>query len=357
MLSYALAIAVALSSLVLFLTAFVMSDIHRKDDFLWSGVGLLYALILWFCARNITGTVLLGQVAASILLISFCWQTLKLRKAIANPERASEISNFSVLQATMGLLNRKKSQPQAVTTPPENEAIEKVEESKKISVPNTTSKDTASSVEAEIKTNQPEVIEETKSDAKIDENTENTTVETTDKSSIETPTETTETEVEPIADIVVENQESETIAENKPQESVTVDNTIPETPQQPETIEEVKPETTPVETTPESNPENQENSAKDIVPETPEVTNEPSIVETSPKIEDTPTTNNPETPTEKAENQPSPLDSLETVEVAEVLEADPENISRETTSDRNNIIEVKTTEIEPNIKNKDSEEP
>ncbi|MEM7761539.1 MAG: Ycf66 family protein, partial [Cyanobacteria bacterium P01_A01_bin.40] len=54
MLSYALAIAIAISSLGLFLTAFLMSDLHRQDDFLWSGVGLFYALVLWYCAQNIT---------------------------------------------------------------------------------------------------------------------------------------------------------------------------------------------------------------------------------------------------------------------------------------------------------------
>lgn len=90
MLSYALAIAVAISSLVLFLTAFLMSGIHRKDDFLWGAVGLFYALVLWYCARNITGAVLLGQAAATVLLVSYSWQTIKLRQAmqrvIASPK-------------------------------------------------------------------------------------------------------------------------------------------------------------------------------------------------------------------------------------------------------------------------------
>ena len=137
MLSYALAIAVAISSFGLFLTAFLMSDIHRKDDFLWSAVGLFYALILWFCARNITGAVLLGQASASLLLISFIWQTLKLRKAVANPEQAVAISNFSVLRAVNGLLDRKKKQPQVTPTSSVNDA-EVVTESE-IAIPQTTS--------------------------------------------------------------------------------------------------------------------------------------------------------------------------------------------------------------------------
>ena len=141
MLSYALAIAVALSSFVLFLTAFFMSDIHRKDDFLWSAMGLFYALVLWFCARNITGAVLLGQASAAVLLISFTWQTLKLRKAVANPEKAIAINNFSVLQAINGFLSRgKKNKPQvtATTTPSVKEAPDVVTESE-IAIPQTTS--------------------------------------------------------------------------------------------------------------------------------------------------------------------------------------------------------------------------
>ena len=116
MLSYALAIAVGLSSLILFSTAFLMSDIHRQDDFFWSGVGLFYALVLWFCATRITGGLLLGQTAAVALLISYNWQTLKLRKAIANPEKAEELNNFSILAAINRLFTRGKSKPQPTIT-------------------------------------------------------------------------------------------------------------------------------------------------------------------------------------------------------------------------------------------------
>ena len=130
MLAHVLAIAVALSSIVLFLTAFSMSDIHKRDDFLWSGVGLFYALVLWFCASRITGSLLLGQVAAVALVISFNWQNLKLRKAvqrghggdhhekmhqdeIANPEEAAETGGFSVTEMISGFFNRSgESNPQ-----------------------------------------------------------------------------------------------------------------------------------------------------------------------------------------------------------------------------------------------------
>ena len=118
MLPYALAIIVGLSSSVLFLTAFFLRDIHRQDDFFWSGVGLFYALVLWFCATSITGAVLLGQLAVVALLTAYFWQVIKLRKAIANPEKQSNLDSFSVVGFVKNLF--KRSSP----------AVSPVEESK-----------------------------------------------------------------------------------------------------------------------------------------------------------------------------------------------------------------------------------
>ncbi|MGF1539729.1 MAG: Ycf66 family protein [Pleurocapsa sp.] len=140
MLSYALAIAVGLSSLILFSTAFLMSDIHRQDDFFWSGVGLFYALVLWFCATRITGSLLLGQTAAVALLISYHWQTLKLRKAIAHPEQAEELNKFSVLAAINGLFARGASKPQAKL----EKSVQPTVIDEKITIPETPSTDVQS---------------------------------------------------------------------------------------------------------------------------------------------------------------------------------------------------------------------
>ena len=116
MLPYALAIAVGLSSLVLFLTAFLMPKIHRQDDFLWSGVGLFYALVLWFCAAKISGAVLLGQLAAVALLSSYTWQVIILRKAIANPEEHNIAESFSITGFLGGFLNRSPKSPSSETS-------------------------------------------------------------------------------------------------------------------------------------------------------------------------------------------------------------------------------------------------
>jgi hypothetical protein len=122
MLAYLLAIAVGLGSFALYVAAFFFPEIHRKDDFLWSGVGLFYALVLWVCAGRITGGVLLGQVAGISLLGWFVWETVVLRRAIARPEERTEaLQNFSVTEAISNQLGkissigRKKPKPQVKT--------------------------------------------------------------------------------------------------------------------------------------------------------------------------------------------------------------------------------------------------
>lgn len=97
MLAYILAIAIALPSLSLYLSAFFLPELHRQDDFLWSGVGLFYALVLWLCAPLLTGGILLGQAAAVTLIVSFGWQTVRLRRALTRPEDQTDLTGFSVL--------------------------------------------------------------------------------------------------------------------------------------------------------------------------------------------------------------------------------------------------------------------
>jgi hypothetical protein len=102
MLAFILAIAVALASVIFFLSAFFAPKLHRQDDFFWSGVGFFYALVLWVCARRLTGGVLLGQLAAVTLILGFAWQTLRLRGAIANGETTLEVPSFSLLDWLRG---------------------------------------------------------------------------------------------------------------------------------------------------------------------------------------------------------------------------------------------------------------
>jgi len=125
MLPYVLAIAIGVSSLTFYFTAFFKPEVHRQDDFLWSGVGLFYALVLWVCAPRITGAILLGQTASVLLLLWYGWQTLKLRRAIANPELAAEIESFSLLEWIQNRFDNLFSKPQLpVTTPPVSENVD-----------------------------------------------------------------------------------------------------------------------------------------------------------------------------------------------------------------------------------------
>lgn len=80
MLSYILATIIGLGSVAFYMAAFVFPEVYRKGDFIWSGVGFFYALVLWFCAGQIGGAVLLGQTASVALVAWLGWQTLKLRR-------------------------------------------------------------------------------------------------------------------------------------------------------------------------------------------------------------------------------------------------------------------------------------
>ena len=91
MLAYVLALAVGLGSLAIYMAAFVFPEIHRKSDFIWSGLGLFYALVLWVCAGRITGGVLLGELAGVTLLGWSVTQTLQLRRELTPQQQQTEL--------------------------------------------------------------------------------------------------------------------------------------------------------------------------------------------------------------------------------------------------------------------------
>jgi hypothetical protein len=92
MLTYLLAIVVALGSFTLYMAAFFFPELHRKYDLIWSGVAMFYALVLWVCAGRITGGLLLGQMAAAALIGWFGWQTLALRWEQTPIEQRTQVS-------------------------------------------------------------------------------------------------------------------------------------------------------------------------------------------------------------------------------------------------------------------------
>lgn len=94
MLTYLLALTVALGSFGLYMSAFFYPEIYRKGDLTLSGVGLFYALVLWICADRITGGVLLGQIASVSLIGWFGYQSLTSRLGYT-PSTAELQSKFS----------------------------------------------------------------------------------------------------------------------------------------------------------------------------------------------------------------------------------------------------------------------
>ncbi|WP_242541173.1 Ycf66 family protein [Phormidium pseudopriestleyi] len=131
MLPYILALAVAVGSFAIYMAAFFFPEVHRKGDLVWSGVGLFYALVLWFCAGRISGAVLLGQMASVGLLGWFGWQALTLRRQTTPLAEQTPVSGEQIDRLTGGLTGmfKPKSAPKPQTIPqPVPQMAVKVEE-------------------------------------------------------------------------------------------------------------------------------------------------------------------------------------------------------------------------------------
>ncbi|ANV83382.1 hypothetical protein AWQ21_02695 [Picosynechococcus sp. PCC 7003] len=138
MLAQILAIAVALGSGLLFLTAFIFPKLHRQDDFFWSTVGLFYALVLWVCAGQMAGAILLGQLASVILLSWFAWETLRLRQAIADPSKIPNLDKVSLV----GYVKDRFKKPKAASVPATKKTQKASPDSSKTTAPETETPET-----------------------------------------------------------------------------------------------------------------------------------------------------------------------------------------------------------------------
>jgi hypothetical protein len=118
MLAYLLAILVGIGSLTLYMSAFFFPEVHRRGDFIWSGIGLFYALILWLCAGRITGAVLLGETAGVSLLLWFGWQTLLLRRDLTPVLEKTPVNSTQIAEKTSkfsGIFPKSAKQKKNVT--------------------------------------------------------------------------------------------------------------------------------------------------------------------------------------------------------------------------------------------------
>jgi Ycf66 protein N-terminus len=123
MLAYILAVLVGTSSVGLYLWAFFFPEIHRKQDFIWSGVGLFYALFLWLYARQVTGGILVGQTTSVALLGWFGWETFKLRRQLVPIEKSRNTEPNSTNRqqpsdALRAVPEATKSSKKPITSPP-----------------------------------------------------------------------------------------------------------------------------------------------------------------------------------------------------------------------------------------------
>ncbi|NJM58476.1 MAG: hypothetical protein HC857_15095, partial [Synechococcales cyanobacterium RU_4_20] len=99
MLPYLLAFVVAVAGLALYATAFFFPNLYRKHDLIWSGVALFYGLVLWFCAKRLTGAVLLGQTASVALIGWLGFQAFQFRwSQLPSNEQASIADGSTVKQ-------------------------------------------------------------------------------------------------------------------------------------------------------------------------------------------------------------------------------------------------------------------
>ena len=118
MLTYLLAFIVGLGSLGLYATTFLLPEVSRKNDLIWSGVGLFYALVLWVCAGRITGGVLLGQLASVSLIGWFGWQTMEGRwNTTPENERVNADKVAGVRDRISGLASKVQTLSASVATP------------------------------------------------------------------------------------------------------------------------------------------------------------------------------------------------------------------------------------------------
>lgn len=94
MLTFLLVWTVALGSLTILGAGMVFPELSRKNDLIWVGVGLFYALVLWVNTGNIGGGLLLGQTAGISMMIWLGWQTLTQRRELTAPDKKTPVPDW-----------------------------------------------------------------------------------------------------------------------------------------------------------------------------------------------------------------------------------------------------------------------
>jgi Ycf66 protein N-terminus len=127
MLAYFLSVLVGTGSVGLYFAAFLFPEIYRKQDFIWSGLGLFYALVLWVEAGQLSGGLLVGQTASVVLLLWFGWQNIGLRRQLSTINPASPLlvnKSSSSLPVVDSLPKEAESLGEALSSEPAQPWIE-----------------------------------------------------------------------------------------------------------------------------------------------------------------------------------------------------------------------------------------
>jgi Ycf66 protein N-terminus len=98
MLTYLLAAIVAIASLGLYALTFFLPAFKRERDLIWSGVGVFYALVLWICAEQVRGGLLLGQISSVAIIGWLGWEAFGARwggLSDADREQAKGLTDFT----------------------------------------------------------------------------------------------------------------------------------------------------------------------------------------------------------------------------------------------------------------------
>jgi hypothetical protein len=119
MLHSLLAWTMGLGSLGLFASGFFLPEIRRKNDLIWSGIGLFYALVMTVDSGRLRGGMILEELASVILIVWFALQILKQRRRSVPPEKLTPLPNSmetwtTFLKEGWGRLQQSFSDPDAL---------------------------------------------------------------------------------------------------------------------------------------------------------------------------------------------------------------------------------------------------
>jgi Ycf66 protein N-terminus len=110
---------ISFGSLGFYLAGFLLPEVRRKKDAIWSGVGLIYALALLTNGDRISFGLLLGELASATLIGWFGWQILQQRRELSESTSQTQIPNS--VQAVFPFLKEGWGRLLATYTDPEDD--------------------------------------------------------------------------------------------------------------------------------------------------------------------------------------------------------------------------------------------